>query len=346
MHPGDSSAEGAIRSRSSVLGTSQIEIRLDASSSFEYRDSRSLPLREGHGLRDPRPAGSGPLEARDSTKKAQNTLRSPRRRPTLEHSPPETRRRPSGGELGATLRQEGSRAFRASSKESRSSASAKNQEGCASCPLSGTWTGRGEQQIRIRSFNFEMNDATGSATLEDARKTSPRTFLPKVAVAKTKEALEAKASLPEAPERSQTVERSLSPARSDRRSTSPCVLPSNVQAPTRPAVPQSARGRHRRTSLTVPCSRAPATSMSLLSGDELAESPRAPLHKNHSTSLDSCANGPAESVGSGGEAASAGFNSYEPVAAAALPMASRDRQKFPSLLTATSIRPKTDQSEV
>ncbi|CAE7248237.1 CYP20-3 [Symbiodinium sp. KB8] len=40
------------------------------------------------------------------------------------------------------------------------------------------------------------------------------------------------------------------------------------------------------------------------------------------------ANGPAESVGSGGEAASAGFNSYEPVAAAALPMASRDRQKF------------------
>eukprot|EP00439_Symbiodinium_sp_Y106_P006809 s2693_g1.t1 len=340
MIAGDSSVEaGAVGSRSSVLAASQIEIRLDASSSFECRDSRSQALREGHALRDPGPSGSVPLEARDSAKKAPNAFRSPRRRPTLEHATPEPRRRPSGGELGATLRQEGSRAFRASSKESRSSATAKNQEGCASCPLSGTWTGRGEQQIRIRSFNFEMNDATASSTLEDSRKTSPRTFLPRVAVAKAKEA-----SLPDAPERSQTLERSLSPAGSDRRSTSPCILPSNAQAPTRPAVPQSARGRHRRTSLTVPCSRAPATSMSLLSGDDLAESPRAPLHKN-STSLDSCADGPAESVGSGGEAAT-GFNSYEPVAASALPMASRDRQKFPSLLTATSLRPKTDHAEV
>ncbi|CAE7334872.1 unnamed protein product [Symbiodinium natans] len=333
--------EGPTSSRSSALATSQIQIRLDASHGVDLRDSR--PLVRGQVLADSSGCGAGqfPWEGRESASQT-NAFRSSRRRPSLDPATPEPRRRQSAVEAGTTLVREPTRARRASSKDAS----------CASCPLSGFRPGRGEQQIRIRSFNFEMGDATGSVALEDTRRPSPRTtFLPRVQVPKAKE-LEAKVSLEadrgpltpkEPPPPEPRSDRSCSPVSSENRSLSPLAPPASLQMPVRPApaAPHSARGRHRRTSLTVPCSRAPATSMSLISGEEPAESPHAPTHRGFSTSLDLRASGPAESVGSGEDAASMSI-SEPPGASSSLPVA-RDR-RFPSLLTATTTRPKTEQS--
>jgi len=133
-------------------------------------------VRRGYG---PKLQGSAPvvfsMEGRQNLKH-RGIFRSPRRRPTLDPVPAEHRERRMSSKEGETP----GRSIEITGRtllEQTAQRSEKPGNWSASCPLSGTWPRQGEKQIPIRSFNFEVSDATAS---EEARRPSlptPRTPL-------------------------------------------------------------------------------------------------------------------------------------------------------------------------